>query len=119
VSGTVFRTVYVRNLSGAPLGPRSPQQDGTLGPIARWRDSDGKQHYKSLGTILDTAKSKAFDEAKEQAGAWIDSCADLVRDELPILTVAQISGTSVSMIEKFYGHLQQRQAEEALARLAL
>lgn len=44
---------------------------------------------------------------------------DLVTAGLPLLTVAQISGTSVAMIEKHYGHLQQGAAAEALATLAL
>lgn len=44
---------------------------------------------------------------------------DLVRDGLPILTVAQLSGTSVSMIEKHYGHLVRNDAENALAKLAI
>lgn len=44
---------------------------------------------------------------------------DLVNDGLPILTVAQISDTSVEMIERHYGHLNQAGAEQALARLAL
>lgn len=44
---------------------------------------------------------------------------DLVADGLPILTVAQVSGTSVAMIERFYGHLQQKQAAAALAKLVL
>lgn len=44
---------------------------------------------------------------------------DLVRAGLPILTVAQISGTSVAMIEKHYGHLVRNDAEDALARLAV
>lgn len=44
---------------------------------------------------------------------------DLVTGGLPVLTVAQISGTSVAMIEKHYGHLQQEQAAAALAGLAL
>ena len=44
---------------------------------------------------------------------------DLVIGGLPILTIAQISGTSVAMIEKHYGHLVGNGAEEALARLAL
>ena len=42
---------------------------------------------------------------------------DLVRARLPILTVAQLAGTSVPMIEKHYGHLVQDDAEEALATL--
>jgi integrase len=44
---------------------------------------------------------------------------DLIRFGLPILTVAQLSGTSVAMIEKHYGHLVRDDAEEALAKLAL
>ena len=44
---------------------------------------------------------------------------DLVRGGLPILTVAQLSGTSVAMIEKHYGHLARNDAEEALAKLAI
>lgn len=44
---------------------------------------------------------------------------DLVRARLPILTVAQLSGTSVAMIEKHYGHLVRDDAEEALAGIAI
>lgn len=44
---------------------------------------------------------------------------DLIRARLPILTVAQLSGTSVAMIEKHYGHLVRDDAEEALAKLAI
>lgn len=44
---------------------------------------------------------------------------DLVNAGLPILTVAQISGTSVAMIEKHYGHLVGNSAAEALASLAI
>jgi integrase len=43
---------------------------------------------------------------------------DLIRARLPILTVAQLSGTSVAMIEKHYGHLVRDDAEEALASIA-
>lgn len=44
---------------------------------------------------------------------------DLVHDGLDLLTVAQISGTSVKMIELHYGHLRSDVAAEALARLVL
>ncbi len=44
---------------------------------------------------------------------------DLIRARLPILTVAQLSGTSIAMIEKHYGHLVRDDAEEALEALAL
>ena len=43
---------------------------------------------------------------------------DLIRARLPALTVAQLSGTSVAMIERHYGHLARNDAEEALAGLA-
>lgn len=44
---------------------------------------------------------------------------DLVRVGLPILTVAQMAGTSVAMIERHYGHLVRDDAEQALARIAI
>lgn len=45
--------------------------------------------------------------------------SDLVHDGLDLLTVAQISGTSVRMIEQHYGHLRGDIAADALAKLAL
>jgi integrase len=42
---------------------------------------------------------------------------DLIHKGLDILTVAQISGTSVRMIEKHYGHLTVEHAKKALAQL--
>jgi integrase len=45
---------------------------------------------------------------------------DLVNDtDLPLLTVAQISGTSIAMIEKTYAKLRQDRAAAALATLGL
>lgn len=44
---------------------------------------------------------------------------DLVREGLPLLTIAQISGTSAEMIEKHYGHLSRDAAVKALEALAL
>lgn len=43
----------------------------------------------------------------------------IVEHQLDTLTVAQLSGTSLSMIEKHYGHLNQKRASEALAKLAI
>ena len=42
---------------------------------------------------------------------------DLIHKGLDILTVAQISGTSVRMIEKHYGHLTVEHSKKALAQL--
>ncbi len=44
---------------------------------------------------------------------------DLVTGGLDLFTVAQVSGTSVAMIEKFYGKLRATVARTALAGLAL
>lgn len=44
---------------------------------------------------------------------------DLIREGLPALTVAQLSGTSVAMIERHYGHLVREDAEQALSRIAI
>ena len=44
---------------------------------------------------------------------------DLVASGLPLLTIAQISGTSAEMIEKHYGHLVRDAAVEALSSLAV
>ena len=44
---------------------------------------------------------------------------DLVTGGLDLLTVAQLSGTSVAMIEKHYGHFRADHAKAALATLAL
>ena len=43
----------------------------------------------------------------------------IVEHQLDTLTVAQLSGTSLLMIEKHYGHLNQKRASEALAKLAI
>jgi integrase len=44
---------------------------------------------------------------------------DLVTAGLDLLTVAQLSGTSVAMIERHYGHLRADHAAAALAALAI
>lgn len=44
---------------------------------------------------------------------------DLVTGGLDLMTVAQVSGTSVAMIEKHYAHLQKDRARDALAKLVL
>jgi len=44
---------------------------------------------------------------------------DLVRAGLPLLTIAQISGTSAEMIERHYGHLASDAAVKALGELTL
>ncbi len=71
---------------------------------------------------------RPFKAAAHAAGLPADSTAytlrhstitDLVSGGLDLLTVAQISGTGVLMIERHYGHLRQAHAAKALAGLAL
>lgn len=67
-------------------------------------------------------------EAVEAAGVPMATTAytlrhsvitDLVVSGLDLLTIAQISGTSVAMIERHYGHLRKDHAAAALATLAV
>lgn len=44
---------------------------------------------------------------------------DLIHGGLDALTVAQLAGTSVLMIQKHYGHLTQQHSRDALAKLTL
>lgn len=44
---------------------------------------------------------------------------DLVTGGLDLMTVAQVSGTSVAMIERHYAHLQKERVRDALATLTL
>lgn len=44
---------------------------------------------------------------------------DLVTGGLDLLTIAQVSGTSVRMIELHYGHLRREHARDALAKLVM
>ena len=71
---------------------------------------------------------RTFKAAVHAAGLPADATAytlrhstitDLVSGGLDLLTIAQISGTSVLMIERHYGHLRQAHAAKALAGLAL
>jgi integrase len=69
--------------------------------------------------IKDAVKSAGLPMAASAYTLRHSVITDLIRARLPILTVAQLSGTSVAMIEKHYGHLVRDDAEEALAALAL
>lgn len=68
------------------------------------------------------AASVAASELPAHATAYTlrhSTITDLVRAGLPLLTIAQVSGTSVEMIERHYGHLASDAAIEALGKLAL
>lgn len=74
---------------------------------------------KWKGPIKDAVKVVRLPQGTSAYTLRHSVITDLVRAGLPILTVAQLSDTSVAMIEKHYGHLVRNDAEHALAQLAL
>jgi integrase len=69
--------------------------------------------------VKDAVKAAGLPSAASAYTLRHSVITDLIRARLPILTVAQLSGTSVAMIEKHYGHLVRDDAEEALASIAI
>jgi integrase len=64
-------------------------------------------------------RAKALPNAATAYTLRLSTITDLVAAGLPLLTIAQISGTSAEMIERHYGHLVSDAAIKALAKLAL
>jgi integrase len=92
-------------LPGAPLIARG---DGTV-----WNKDAWKHPLK------DAVCATGLPEAATCYSIRHSVITDLIHGGLDTLTVAQIAGTSVLMIEKHYGHLTQDQARKALGRLTL
>ncbi|MBY0240324.1 MAG: tyrosine-type recombinase/integrase [Burkholderiaceae bacterium] len=80
---------------------------------ARWNKDSWK------GPIKAAAKKAGLSDRTTAYTIRHSIITDLVHGGLDLLTVAQISGTSVAMIEKHYGHLRGAIAAGALARLVL
>jgi site-specific recombinase XerD len=83
--------------------------------------ADGKAWNKDAwkGPVRDAVVAAKLPEGTTAYTLRHSVISDLVHDGLDLLTVAQISGTSVAMIERHYGHLRSEVAASALARLAL
>lgn len=101
----VFEEASQNKLPAAPLFTRA---DGR-----RWDKDSWKGPFRA-----------AADAAKLPAAVTLyvlrhSTITDLVHGGLDLLTVAQISGTSVLMIERNYGHIRPDTATNALAALAL
>ena len=71
------------------------------------------------GPIADGARGAKLPEGTTAYTLRHSTITDLVQAGLPLLTIAQVSGTSAEMIERHYGHLVRDAAVEALAGLAL
>ena len=83
--------------------------------------SNGKQWNKDSWK-LPIAAAVAASELPAGATAYTlrhSTITDLVGAGLPLLTIAQISGTSAEMIERHYGHLASSAAVKALETLSL
>jgi len=104
-TGALFAALSKDKLPAAPLFCRA---DGK-----RW----DKDAWK--GPIKEAA-SKSQLPASTTAYAMRHSViTDLVTGGLDLLTAAQLSGTSIAMIERHYGHLRADRAAAALATLEL
>ncbi|MBY0619889.1 tyrosine-type recombinase/integrase [Sphingomonas ursincola] len=86
-----------------------------------FRQQDGSQWCKDTWKkpIKEAVLAAGLPDAATAYTLRHSVITDLVRAGLPILTVAQLSGTSVAMIEKHYGHLVRGDAELALASIAI
>lgn len=95
--------------------------DGKLPAAPLFTRADGGRWDKDAwkGPIKEAA---ALAELPPETTAYTlrhSTITDLVVGGLDLLTVAQLSGTGVTMIEKHYGHLRREHAAAALAGLAL
>lgn len=100
---------FVKNAASKQMSaPLLSYQDGTFWNKERW-----KQPIKRAAKLAELSQ---------------DSCAytfrhsvitDLVVGGLDLLTVAKLAGTSLLMIDKYYGKLQQQRAVDALEAFTL
>lgn len=83
--------------------------------------ADGKRWDKDAwkGPVKEAAAAAELPATTTAYSLRHSVITDLVTSGLDLLTVAQLSGTSVAMIEKHYGHLRADHAAAALATLAL
>jgi integrase len=91
-------------------------------PGARlFTQSDGRPWNKDSwkGPIKFAVHAAGLPESTTAYTLRHSTITDLVTSGLDLLTVAQVSGTSVRMIEQHYGHLQGERAAKALAGLTL
>lgn len=86
-----------------------------------FRSASGKQWDRnSWGDAIEQASAAArLPKGTTAYTLRHTTITDLVIAGLPLLTIAQISGTSAQMIEKHYGHLVSDAAVKALGQLEL
>jgi integrase len=100
-----FSTLTIGKLPNAPLFARA---DGSEWNRFAWRDA-----------IRDAVAASGLPVTTSAYALRHSTITDLVTGGLDLMTVAQVSGTSVAMIERHYAHLQSDRAAAALATLVL
>lgn len=112
------RLIMVPDVVAALLVEQSKSKMPAAPLFAR---ADGKAWDKDAwkGPIKDAARAADLPEATTAYTLRHSTITDLVTGGLDLLTVAQLAGTSVRMIEQHYGHLRRDHAAKALAGLAL
>ena len=100
-----FATLCLDKLPGAPLFSRANGK--------AW-DKDAWKY-----PIRETVEKAELSDAITLYTMRHSVITDLIHSGLDTLTVAQLSGTSLKMIELHYGHLTREHARSALARLSL
>jgi integrase len=108
VEGETAAMLRAQTRGKLPAAPLFARADGAAWKAYMWKDA--------IKAAANAAKLPAGVVAYSLRHSTI---TDLVQSGLDLLTVAQVSGTSVAMIEKHYGHLQRNRAAQALAGLAL
>lgn len=108
VEGETLAMLKAQARHKLPAAPLFARADGAAWQSYMWKDpfkAAAKKAKLPAGVVAYTLRHSTI--------------TDLVQGGLDLLTVAQVSGTSVAMIEKHYGHLQRGRAAAALAALAL
>ncbi|MBS0456756.1 MAG: tyrosine-type recombinase/integrase [Proteobacteria bacterium] len=88
-------------------------------PLFACADGSAWDRDKWKGPIKAAVRAAGLPDSASAYTLRHSTITDLVDAGVPTLTVAQIAGTSVAMIEKHYGHLRQKAAAAALATLVL
>jgi len=108
VEGETAAMLKAQAKSKLPAAPLFARADGAAWKAYMWKDA-----------IKAAAKAAGLPAGVVAYSLRHSTITDLVQSGLDLLTVAQVSGTSVAMIERHYGHLQRNRAAAALAGLAL
>ncbi|MCJ2180890.1 tyrosine-type recombinase/integrase [Novosphingobium album (ex Hu et al. 2023)] len=97
------------------------QAKGKLPAASMFMRANGKPWDRNSwgDAIENAAKAAKLPKGTTAYTLRHSTITDLVSAGLPLLTIAQISGTSAEMIERHYGHLASDAAVKALGELAL